>query len=306
MQRVLSTVTLLGLLVATAAAFVITEHLKLIKSPISGARVTKAFSPVCGCAESRASIRLKLRHPNRLTVTILDSSRRTVATLATDVHEAKGYVTFRWNGRTDEGAVAGNGSYQAQIKLARRTILLPNKIVVDTTTPAVVSASASRGYFAPGAGHTLAIRYVFSEDAHPVVYLGGRRISRGRRSRPSGVIKWNGLRHGSPLPVGRYVLEIGALDLAGNETPADGRKRVVVFLRDLALSQASVRVGAGARFSIGVETAAATYTWRLGGKHGTAHRKALRLRAPSRHGRYRLVVSEHGHKAYASVIVGRK
>ncbi len=298
--------TLLGLLVATAAAFAITEHLKLIRSPISGARVTKAFSPVCGCAESRASIRVKLRHPNRLTVTILDSSRRSVATLATDVHEPKGYATFRWNGRTDEGAVAGNGSYQPQIKLARRTILLPNKIEVDTTTPAVVSVGASRGGFAPGAKHTIAIRYVFSEVAHPVVYLGGRRIIRGRRSRPRGVIKWNGERSGSPLPAGRYVLEIGALDTAGNETPAAGRKRVVVVLRDIALTQTSLHVAAGEHFSVGVQTAVAKYAWRLGGKHGTAHGKTLRLRAPSRHGRYRLVVSEHGHKAYASVIVGRK
>jgi len=41
LQRVLTTVTLLGLLVATAAAFAITEHLKLIKSPVYGTLVSK-------------------------------------------------------------------------------------------------------------------------------------------------------------------------------------------------------------------------------------------------------------------------
>ena len=58
MQRVLSTIVLLGLLVASAAAFAITEHLKLIKSPLYDPQVTNGtvnsaavFSPVgyfCG------------------------------------------------------------------------------------------------------------------------------------------------------------------------------------------------------------------------------------------------------------------
>jgi len=43
LQRVLTTVTLLGLLVATAAAFVITEHLKLTKSAHFGPVVPKVL-----------------------------------------------------------------------------------------------------------------------------------------------------------------------------------------------------------------------------------------------------------------------
>ena len=45
MQRVLTTATLVGLLVATAAAFAITERLKLVKSPIYGTEITSVFSP---------------------------------------------------------------------------------------------------------------------------------------------------------------------------------------------------------------------------------------------------------------------
>ena len=70
MQRVLTTVTLLGLLVATAAAFAITEHLKLIRSPVFGTLVTKVFSPVCNCSTDTAAIRIRLRHPDRVTVTV--------------------------------------------------------------------------------------------------------------------------------------------------------------------------------------------------------------------------------------------
>ena len=90
MQRVLSTVVLLGLLLASAAAFAITEHLKLIKSPIYATQVTnergrplKVFSPVCHCTTDKAVISFKLRHPDSVTVTIVDSHGDVVDTVAT-------------------------------------------------------------------------------------------------------------------------------------------------------------------------------------------------------------------------------
>jgi hypothetical protein len=308
LQRVLSTVTLLGLLVATAAAFAITEHLKLIKSPIFGTEVTRAFSPVCHCPTAKAVIRVRLRHPDQVTVTIEDSSRHTVATVASDVRLPKGFRTFRWNGRTSDGSVAPQGGYQPQIALtdARRTILLPNVIELVTTTPEVLSASDGKGAFAPGGKRAITIHYVLSKQAHAVVYLGSQRIIRGRPSRTHGQVKWNGLRDGRILPAGRYVLSVGALDVAGNQTPPAERKQVVVVLRDIALSQARIDVRRHARFAVGVATEARKYSWRFAGKHGTARSKVLKLRAPARAGRYRLVVTENGHSASALVNVGPK
>ena len=70
-----------------------------------------------------------------------------------------------------------------------------------------------------------------------------------------------------------------------------------------------IHVGPGVRFAVKVRTAAPQYTWRFAGEHGTAKTgktKLLHLRAPGRRGRYRLVVSEHGHSASATVIVGGK
>ncbi len=306
MQRVLSTVTLLGLLVATAAAFAITEHLKLIKSPIFGTQVTKAFSPVCHCAGAKAQISVKLRHSDRLTVTIVDPSRHTVAVLASNVHEPKGRATFWWNGRTANG-LARTGSFQPEIALAnaRRTILLPNVIHVITTVPKVLGVDAGRGILVPGGKRTIAIHYTLSEEAHAVVYLGGRRIIRGRPSPTHGVLHWNGIRQGQILPTGRYVLSIGALDIAGNATPAGERRTVVIRLRAIALSQTRFDVRPGARVRVGVSTRAGKYTWKLHGKQGTGRGATLRLRAPARRGRYRLLVTENGHSASALVVVGR-
>lgn len=308
MRRVLSTATLLGLLVATAAAFVITEHLKLVKGPVAGTKVTKTFSPVCRCATDRASIRLRLRRPDALTVTIEDATGRTVATLASRVQEPKGFVTFRWNGRTDAGAVVRDGAYRPQVELAnaRRTILLPNWIAVDTTAPRVLAARAGGEILVPGGKHTVDIRYRLSEKAQAFLYLHGRRIVLGRRTRRDSKLNWNGFLDGSPLPYGRHVLELGAVDAAGNETPASGRKRIVIDLRPLALLPLQLTARPGERLAVSVRTTARKYAWRLGGRHGTGRGPVLRVRAPLRPGRYRLVVTARGHSAVALVDVRRR
>ena len=66
MQRLLTSLTLVGLLVATAATFAITERLKLTKSAISGTRVSRSFSPSCGCTRKRANVRIVLRRADTL------------------------------------------------------------------------------------------------------------------------------------------------------------------------------------------------------------------------------------------------
>ena len=81
MPRVVSTLLVLGLLGGTAAAFAITERLKLVPSPIVAPRVTEAFSPVCRCATDEAVFSFGLRDPDRLTVTIVDGESRPVRTL---------------------------------------------------------------------------------------------------------------------------------------------------------------------------------------------------------------------------------
>jgi hypothetical protein len=305
LQRVLSTVFLLGLLLATAAAFAITEHLKLIKSPIYLPDVTKVFSP----GTTKAEVSFKLRHPDSVTVTIVDSSGNTVATLSHEASEPKNaLLTFRWDGHTPTG-IAPNGSvYYPQVHLVsgRRTILMPNKIVIDTVPPKVLSASDEDGILVRRGTHGVAIHYVFSERAHASVYLGGRRIILGRSSLPIGKVKWNGKVGGKQLPPGRYVLEVAAVDIAGNETPPAERKRVAVRIRNIILSEGSIHVAPRARFTVTVRTAAPKYTWKLAGAHGTGTKKVLHLRAPAHHGRYRLVVSEHGHTTTATVIVGKK
>jgi hypothetical protein len=307
LQRVLTTVTLLGLLVATAAAFAITEHLKLIKSPLYGAVTSKFFSPTCGCAQRKATVRIRLRHRDHVTVKILDSGRHTVATIAAGaLVQPRQHYSFLWDGRTDAGTAAPDGDYYPEIELAnarRNYFLLANRIHLDTRTPEVLSANAGSRVFFVGRGRGIPIHYAFSEPANAVVYLGGHQIIRGRPTRTHASVKWSGKVSGRAVPAGTYVLSVGARDAAGNRTSPAARKNVTVVVRYIDLAPHVVSVRPGARFDVHVEMRAPRYTWRLGQRHGTRRGRLLRLRAPTTPGTYRLVVGEHGHAATAVVKV---
>jgi flagellar hook assembly protein FlgD len=264
---------------------------------------------VCDCSKRRALIRIRLRHADHVTVTILDQADHKVATIASKAEVPRRTPTrFYWDGRTAAGTTAPDGVYYPEIQLvgARHTFLLPNQIVLDTTVPKVLSASGGNGVLFPGSRHSLAIRYAFSERANAVVYLGGRQIIRGRPTREHDRIKWAGEVDGKPVPAGTYVLSVGARDAAGNETPAAARKTVTVVVRYIDVTPKLLSVRPGARFSVHVETKAPRYTWRLGGRHGAKHTGRLRLRAPSNQGTYRLFVTEQGHTDIALVRVRGK
>jgi FlgD Ig-like domain len=316
LQRVLTTVTLLGLLVLTAAAFAITEHLKLIKSPLSAALLSERrghevasghvlIGPTCNCETSTATLRVKLRHSGRVTVRILDASDHEVRTIASRISvPAKTQKVFVWDGRTDTGRLAPDGIYHPSVQLARHRYNFTNEITLDTKAPEVVSASVvkRKPVLFAGTGRTVAIRYKFSEPAHPVVYLGSRQIIVGRLTKAH-EIKWAGTLGGSPLPAGRYVLAIGGRDLAGNETPAAQRIHVAVVVRYVQVSPEQLTVRGGGRLAVHVKTAAKRYTWRLGQRHGSHRDRVLHLRAPTTPGTYRLVVTANGHATTAVVRV---
>ena len=74
----------LALLGATAAAFAVTERLKLERSPITGTKVDRVFSPVCECARDLSVISFVLRRRETLTLDILDRNGRSIRTVVRD------------------------------------------------------------------------------------------------------------------------------------------------------------------------------------------------------------------------------
>jgi len=308
LQRLLPTALVLGLLVATASAFAVTEGLKLYRSPISGMKALRPFSPTCGCTKAFEEIRFKLRKADDVTVTIVRSGRDgSLRTIVAGHAAHAGWNRFSWNGRTDDGVLAQDGTYYARVALVHqhRTITLPNPIVLITQAPKVLAASTNRAVFSPDGDHesdSVTIRYRLSGRGHGAVYFDGHQILYTHFAPRTGTLTWYGRRNGAALPPAEYRLRVGAVDAAGNVAGVSRSMFVTVRIRYIDTTKAIYRELAGTRFSVGVDTDARRFRWRLGTRSGVAGDKHVVLRAPAKPGRYRLVVTENGHSAAAVVI----
>lgn len=304
MPRLLSTLLVVALLGGTAAAFAVTQGLKIEPSPILSPRIDKVFSPVCDCATRVAGIQFKLRKPDRVRLEIVGDDR-VVRTLVPGKRLRSGKVTYTWNGRDDQGGFVPEGVYKPRVHLAdqHRTIDLPNEMRVDTTAPRVRITSVTPEAISPdgdGRADRATVHYTLSERAHAILLVNGKRVVFTRSSLPSGSIEWNGKLDGHAAPVGVYTLRLAAQDPAGNVSMPSGPERVRV--RYVELARTAIRAKAGTRFGVRI-SADRPVRWRLGARSGTVKPGMLVLRAPDAPGRVQLVVSAGGHAARAVVTV---
>lgn len=302
----LPVVLVVGLLAGTAAAFAVTERLKLELSPIYDTRLErKVFSPVCGCAKEQATVSFQLREPDRLTVAIVDGDE-VVRTILDSEPAAAGGVAVSWDGRDDAGRIVPEGTYSPRVHLdeARQTIVLPNPIRVDVTPPEPPSFTVEPRTFSPdgdGRNDKVAIRYRLEERAHALVYVEGRRRIRSRSQQPEGKVDWGGRADGKALPARAYGLTMAAEDPAGNVGARSGP--VTVRIRYVELARESIRAAATTRFGVIVRSDATQVSWRFAGGRGTGPPGLLVLRAPRNPGRYTLFVEANGRAARADVLV---
>jgi hypothetical protein len=304
--RLPQTLIVLALLVATATAFAVTERLKLEKSPVTGTRVDKIFSPVCECARDVAVISFRLRKPERVTVDILDSRGRRVATLVRDDRQPKGRVSYTWDGKNDLGIVVPEGRYRPRVRLREhgRTIVLPNPIRVDTTAPKIRITRLFPRVFTPGSagGHNrVTAWYETDEPARPLLLVDGQRRVLGRFRPAKGHLQWFGTVDGAQAPPGTYAIQLRALDRAGNRSTST--ESIPVRVRYVVILQQRVRVVVGRPFSVRVSTDAKTYRWLFNRKRGYHHKKVLVLRAPETPGTYAVYARVGRYADRAEVVV---
>ncbi len=212
MRRYAPTIVVLALLIGTAVAFAETERLKLQPTPIEESFVEPAFSPVCKCATAKAAIRLRLHRADTVTVRILDSAGKTVRHLAGDRRLPRGRTQLAWDGRTNTGARAVDGSYRVEVHLVRadRTFRLPNTIVVDTVAPKIRLVSH---VVRVRLGQRIRISYRVNEAAHGVLYVNGvKSVGPTYTKSRAATVQW------LPRRAGRFRLQLAAVDLAGNRS----------------------------------------------------------------------------------------
>jgi hypothetical protein len=304
--RIASTVLVVALLAATAAAFALTEVLKLQKSPITGTNVAPVLSPVCNCATAEAAIHFKLRERDVLDLSVIDGGGDVVATVVRGEEVPAGRVSLAWDGRDDAGSVVAEGEYRPRVHLreANFTIEMPNEMRIDVTPPVVESFEIGPRVFSPdgdGRADRVSATYRLSEDAKGLLFVNGRRRVETKFARPQGRLDWYGRVDGSELPAGVYGLTVSARDPAGNV--AERTQPTPVVIRYIALGRTRIEVTAGARFGVRVSADASEVRWGLAGRGGIAPPGTLRLTAPLQKGRFTLVVTANGHSARAAVFV---
>lgn len=142
--------TIFALLVlACFVAFFLTQHLKHTPTVVQSFKLTTSFSPTPAGHVKEEKISFKLARADAATVTIIDSTGATVATLLSD-YPMKRYkaLSLRWNGRRGtarsyslvpgpngkpalsarlHGPRAPAGEYRVRVSLRaqRRTVLSP-------------------------------------------------------------------------------------------------------------------------------------------------------------------------------------
>jgi hypothetical protein len=299
--RVLTTVVVLALLGCTAAAFAVTEGLKLERSPISLTKVDKVVAPD-SLSHAKASIQFVLRKRDRVTVEIVNGNDAVVRTVARSQRQRPGLLQFTWNGRGNDGEVVPDGFYRPRVHLAgeRRTILLPNPIRMDATPPLIRLASVRPRVLAPfGKRKLVRIVYQTSEPARAQLYVDGEPKTLVFRFLRSGKIDWGG-KAARGLSPGPHRVRLRAIDRATNVGPPS--RALTIVVRGIELRPALVRVAAGRRFGFRVLNAQ-RYAVHFRGQHAQHSGPLLVLRAPQQPGSYVLRVATEGHVARAVVVV---
>jgi hypothetical protein len=205
-----------ALLAASGLAFLRAEQLKLERSPVAATHMQKYFSTSCTiqhgtrCGSHSARLSFRLRTPGRVALAVVNSSGGIVAHLtpASGRRLPRGRVAVHWDGRTDRGTTAAQGTYHLRVDLLTlgRVITIPDPIELDDTAPTVTLQSS------PG---KLPLRYHTSESA--VVFVratglgadaGGSALFRGR----GGGVHFRHTR----LQGARVRITLVAVDAAGN------------------------------------------------------------------------------------------
>lgn len=217
------------LLVGSVAAFTYTQKLKLERSPVATAHFERWVSPECDCPRATAGLSFLLRERERIDVTIVDRDGNFVKTLLAGSEEGPGRVRTKWDGRDEAGRIVPDGEYRVRVRMhdARRTIVIPVDVQVDTVPPRARLLGVSSTTLAPG--ETIELRYATNEFGRSFVLVDGKIAARGSRKTPGRrTVVWRGRMQREPLPPGIYAVSLIVQDRAGNRSEPTASANVAV------------------------------------------------------------------------------
>jgi FlgD Ig-like domain len=234
------------LVVATVAAFFITQHLKVATpllagfprpvpagiNPVSGA---DCYDPAVGKTVNYRQMAISfylLNQSDNVDVWVVDRNGRRVATLATGTFMPGGShpvrKQFTWDGRETGGRLAPDGEYYVRVRLLHqartvtisdssgpipfRVITTPPKPLITSVTPRQIHASRPARVRADftGNGSRLATILIYRLNGERKPALVKSFITGGHTA------VWDGLIHKQPAAPGTYLIGLEVTDLACN------------------------------------------------------------------------------------------
>jgi len=285
-----------ALVVATSAAFFITQHLKVTTPLIAGAPrpAPAVINPVDGGTCQGVNHRLMkvsfylLHRSDDVDVYIVDQNGTIVRTLASGRHMRRDVRTpdglFQWDGRQDDGSIAPDGVYDIRVSLIHqgRSVEIsnsagPEPVTVLTVTPHPVVTDVTPSVI-PRDGTAVTIHYTGSEKRSGMVQIyrtdlpGAPRLVKSFMTQWHGTKAiWNGKIHGRPAPQGTYLVGFAVTNKActtgrfpsrlppvPGSTPHSG-----VTVRYLAAQPPLAPVPAGSTALVSVDAAGQPYRWAL-------------------------------------------
>jgi hypothetical protein len=237
-----------ALVIASVAAFFVTQHLKVGTPLIQGrpAPVPNTINPVYGGSCSRRNGKGRLRRvsyrqmhisfylqnrSDNVSVYIVDRDGDQVRQIAGNVfmraHPPQRHY-FTWNGRLADGSVAPAGAYYVKVSLfhearslviSSATAALP--VTVETARPHVRVTGVTPASLTSGAGARTTIRYTGTGRLRPRILIyrvaGGRShvVKSFAATTKAGFSTWDStVTGGRPAPPGTYVAGVLFTDRA--------------------------------------------------------------------------------------------
>ncbi|HEX5194517.1 MAG TPA: hypothetical protein VFW09_17105 [Solirubrobacteraceae bacterium] len=355
-----------ALAILTIAAFFFTQHLKVSTPLVAGDPMPHpvTINPVSGgvCPyPSGAHHRLKptdfrsmrisfylLNRSDDVDVDIITPDGELVDQIASNVHMIGGGAPgtrkgFTWNGRTSDGKIAPDGTYEIKVVLLHqsRSVIISDPstgtnrtVTVQTKPPAirvtsVTGAGGTRPAVipAPGGG-TATIHYTGTGKLRPLIQIY-RASATGRlrlvktffATTSSGTSVWDGtLRHERPAPQGTYLVGLRFTDASCTTVrwpaslhPAPGSTaHAGVTVRYLAAQPPLRPVAAGSSATVEVDSRRHRYSWalrRVGSNtvlvSGSSSSVSLRVKLPATGaGLYGLALRWGVHRTVVPLIAG--
>jgi hypothetical protein len=288
-----------ALVLATIAAFFVTQHLKVttpllagtpsphpaVINPISGRICRDPGGKLVDHRVMEVSFYL-LHRSDDVDVYIVDSNGSIVRTLATSRHlgiKNRQQGTFFWRGREDDGSLAPDGTYYIRVGLIHqgRTVEIsnsagPEPITVLTRAPRPLIKAVSPQLIPQGSSPvTINFRGSDRRGGEVLIYRtdlpGGPRLVRRFGTGRIAQALWDGKVDGRPAPQGVYLVGFQATDTACNIgrfppslPPAPhSTPHAGVTVRYLAVEPPLSPVPAGSAALVYVDSRQQPYRWSL-------------------------------------------